>query len=157
MRNQYSFRKAQWKEKRAIFDLYRRVMRPYIVDIWGWDEGRQEHDFDKHFEPDNLVVVLAGDELVGYSQVEDQPDNLFIRMLLLVAEHQHRGIGSRVVRRVIESAKLQSKGVRLEVFKLNEKAKRFYEYHGFRVEGETESSFVMSLMPNNQANMDTSR
>lgn len=157
MTKQYSFRKAQRKEKAAIFNLYCRVMRPYIVKIWGWDQGWQEKDFDEHFEPDNIMVVSVGNELVGYSQVEDQGDNLFIRMLLLLPEHQHRGLGSHLLKKVIESAKAQPSGITLQVFKVNEGAKIFYECHGFQVESETPSSLVMVFMPNNQVNKDASR
>ncbi|MEN8167589.1 MAG: GNAT family N-acetyltransferase [Pseudomonadota bacterium] len=92
-------------------------------------------------------MIMAGDEPVGYSQVEDQGENLFIRMLLLLPEYQHRGLGTRLLNQVIELARARSSGVRLEVFKLNEKAKAFYEYHGFRDEGETPDSYVMALLP----------
>ena len=132
-------------------------MRPYIDGIWGWEQSWQEEDFDKHFEPDNIVVVSVGSELAGYSQIEDQRENLFIRMLLLLPEHQHKGLGSHLIREAVESAKAQSKGVKLLVFKANERAIGFYEYIGFHVESETASSLVMALMPNDQVNEDVSR
>jgi hypothetical protein len=36
----------------------------------------------------------------------------------------------------------------MEVFKINDEAKKFYERYGFNVEDETSSSYVMGLMPN---------
>jgi ribosomal protein S18 acetylase RimI-like enzyme len=112
-------------------------MGEFVADIWGWDQGWQRSDFNKHFEPENITVVLAGNELVGYCQVEDQGQELFVRMLLLLPEYQERGIGTRLINAVIESAKAQSKNVSLQVFKVNKRARRFYERRGFRVTGTT--------------------
>ena len=69
-------------------------------------------------------------------------------MLLLLPNHQRKGVGSHLLNAVIEEAKKQSKGIALQVFKTNEHAKRFYQYHGFQVQGETPSGFTMVFIPN---------
>ncbi len=145
---QCSFRQATKHDETAIFDLYCRVMKKYITEIWGWDQGWQENDFIKHFSPGNITVVWEENKAIGYSQIEDQGNQIYIRMLLLLPNRQRKGIGSRLLNAVIEKAKAQSKGIALQVFKVNEQAKRFYEYHGFQVQGETPSSFTMVFMPN---------
>lgn len=147
MTTSYEFRKATWKEKHAIFGLYRHVMGPYIDGIWGWDPHWQEDDFDTHFVPEHIIVVFAGNTLAGYAQTEDQGDHLFMRMLLVAADHQHKGVGSELIDMVKNAAKAGSKGVKLEVFKLNDNALGFYEHHGFRVASSTDNSFVMTCAP----------
>ena len=119
-------------------------MQRYIEEIWGRDQQWQENDFAKHFEPENITVVLAESELIGYAQVERQNENLFIRMLLLSPEHQRKGVGTLLLEQVLKVAANQSLGVQLQVFKINESAKLFYERHGFRVESETPTSLVMA-------------
>jgi ribosomal protein S18 acetylase RimI-like enzyme len=64
-------------------------------------------------------------------------------MIIVHPHHQQKGIGTKLLASVIASASKQSKRVELEVFKINELAKAFYERHGFNVEGETLSSFIM--------------
>lgn len=142
-----TFRKARKREKAIIFELYKRVMGQFIARIWGWRQGWQRSDFNKHFDPDNITVAVMGNKLIGYCHVENQGPELFIRMLLLLPEYQGRGIGTRLVNAVIESARAQSKGVSLQVFKVNKRAIRFYRHHGFRVAGTTPAGFTMELDP----------
>lgn len=85
---------------------------------------------------------------IGYSQVEDQGNQLYFRMLLLFPKYQRKSIGTRPLSAVIEKAKAQSKGVSLQVFKINERVIRFYMGHKFHVRGETQSSYIMEFMPN---------
>jgi len=66
-------------------------------------------------------------------------------MLLLAPEHQRKGIGARLLGRVLNVATASSRGVQLQVFRINETAKQFYEHHGFRVVSETSTSLVMAL------------
>jgi len=61
------------------------------------------------------------------------------------SQFQRKGIGRKLLESFISSAKEQSKSVGLEVFKINTEAKRFYEGHGFKVEGETLNSYIMNL------------
>lgn len=125
-------------------------MRPYITDIWGWDPKWQKNDFSTHFEPEHISLVIADNQAVGYCQIEDQGQQLLIRMLLLVPEYQRQGIGTRLLNNVIQSAKAQSKSIKLYVFKRNLSARAFYERHGFRIENETSNSFIMGLRPDSQ-------
>lgn len=124
-------------------------MRRYISEIWGWDEAWQDNDFFTHFDPRCITLVHKARELVGYSHVENGDDQLFIRMIVVHPHHQRNGVGAKLLESVITSSKEQSKRIRLEVFKINNEAKKFYERHGFNVEGETSTSYVMGLMPNN--------
>ncbi len=148
MMGQCSFQQATKHDEAAIFDLYCQVMKEYIIEIWGWDQEWQENDFTKHFIYENITMVREESKAIGYSQIEDQGNQLYIRMLLLLPNYHRKGIGSRLLNAVIEKANEQSKVVALQVFKVNERAKGFYQYHGFKVKGETTSSFAMVFMPN---------
>lgn len=141
----YLYRKAERVEREAIFKLYRLVMRGYVSEIWGWDEQWQERDFSAHFDPSCITLVHKGYELVGYSHVENRDDQLFLRMIVVHPRHRRKGIGRKLLEFVITSGKEQSKRIGLEVFKINNVAKKFYERFGFNVEGETSSSYIMGL------------
>ncbi|MCW9025212.1 MAG: GNAT family N-acetyltransferase [Gammaproteobacteria bacterium] len=151
MTSQYFFHEAAKNEEAILFDLYTRVMKEYITEIWGWDQKWQENDFSKHFNPENITVVREKGTMIGYSQVEDQGNQLYIRMLLVLPKYQRKSIGASLLSAVIEKARAESKSIALQVFKVNRQAKSFYEHCGFQVQGNTPSSFIMGLMPN-QAN-----
>ncbi|MBK5970465.1 MULTISPECIES: GNAT family N-acetyltransferase [Thiorhodovibrio] len=145
MEAEYSFRSANPEDQAQLFELYRSVMGGYIEQIWGWDSQWQKNDFSEHFDPEQVTVVLREDQAIGYVQVEKHSDELYIRMLLLAPEHQKKGLGANVLKRVISAASKQHLGVKLQVFKINAPAKRFYERHGFTVVGETQASLKMAF------------
>ena len=147
MLNLYSFQQAREGDKAVIYTLYATVMKDYITEIWGWNSEWQENDFNKHFIPCNITLVKEKKRVIGYSQIEEQESRIYLRMLLLLPEYQRQGIGSYLLKAVIEKAQRQSKAIALQVFKLNDKAIKFYWHHGFQVQGETEESFIMELLP----------
>lgn len=141
----YAFRSAVASDHSALFELYRSVMGDYIDRIWGWDSQWQQDDFSTHFDPDLVTVVVSAGQVVGYMHVEPGERELYIRMLLLAPEHQRKGLGTRLLQQVIAGAFAQGVGVKLQVFRINRLAKRFYERHGFDVIRETPVSFEMWL------------
>ena len=68
-------------------------------------------------------------------------------MIVVHPHHQRKGVGSKLLESVITEGKGQSRVISLEVFKINDEARQFYERYGFNIVGETASSYVMSLMP----------
>ena len=65
-------------------------------------------------------------------------------MIVVHPDHQRQGIGSKLLEMIFATSAEQCLGVTLEVFKINDAARRFYDSHGFIVEGETPSSLIMS-------------
>lgn len=137
----YAYRKAEESDSESIYQLYRLAMQGFISEIWGWNEPWQRADFSSHFNHQGIMLAYQEHELAGYSHIENQDSQIFIRMIVVHPHHQRNGIGTKFLASVIASA--GSRRVELEVFKINEVAKAFYERHGFNVEGETPSSFVM--------------
>lgn len=64
-------------------------------------------------------------------------------MIVVHPHYQRKGIGKKLLKSAIASADEQSKRVELEVFKINDVAKTFYERYGFNIEGETPSGDVI--------------
>lgn len=140
----YAYQRAERTDREAIYHLYCLVMRSFISEIWGWDEQWQKNDFSAHFDPQGITLAYQEHSLVGYSHVENQGDQLFIRMIVIHPHHQRKGIGKQLLESVIASGKEQSKGVGLQAFKINDRAKKFYERFGFKVEDENTTSYIMS-------------
>lgn len=139
----YIYRNAEVKDKEEIYELYRIVMKDYISQIWGWKETWQKNDFSTHFNAENITIVLKNKQLVGYCQVEEKTDHLFLRMLAVIPEHQNNGIGKHILKSLKQKCQKHSKHIYLEVFKINIVAKEFYKKHKFSITGETKSSYIM--------------
>jgi len=71
-------------------------------------------------------VAERSEDLVGLIAI-DPP---WIRQLAVFPEHQRRGVGTALLRRARECSPAE---VRLYTFQRNDKARAFYEKHGFHV------------------------
>jgi ribosomal protein S18 acetylase RimI-like enzyme len=141
----YIFRKATEIENEAIYKMYCVVMKGFISEIWGWDEKWQKNDFSTHFNAKEITVVYQRNKLVGYCHVENNNNQLYLRMMVVHPNHQNKEIGTKLLNVFICSGKKQSKSLRLQVFKINIRAKEFYEKHGFVIESENPTSYVMKI------------
>jgi GNAT superfamily N-acetyltransferase len=88
----------------------------------------QRKFFDKGVLPENRVVVAIDSEvpdIVAFmASTPEQISQLYVRL-----GQQRRGIGSVLLNR----AKSESRGrLRLFTFAANQRARRFYEHHGFK-------------------------
>lgn len=90
--------------------------------------------------PDGFLVAEEGEagDLVGFIMgVVSVPSTARVLVLVVDPDHQGRGIGGELLEEfVLRFAQGGADRVRLEVRKGNDDAVRFYQGHGFQVEGE---------------------
>jgi GNAT superfamily N-acetyltransferase len=122
--------------------LYFETMRWIIERHFGWDEQAEIGKFDRQFVPGEVQVVLRGEQAVGWLQVEELGDHLFLKQMYVRPQDQRRGIGTGLLATVFDRARSLGKPVRLGVVKFNP-ARRLYERTGFRVISEDQYKFYM--------------
>lgn len=100
-----------------------------VVDPHPLDE--QLRYLEEKVIPENQVLVVLGKDgtsVIAFMALTSE----MISQLYVHVGHQNEGIGSMLV----NIAKQQSCGrLRLFTFRVNERAQRFYERHGFKVTG----------------------
>jgi ribosomal protein S18 acetylase RimI-like enzyme len=69
-------------------------------------------------------------------------DELFLKQLYISPTHRRRGVGSQVMRLLLEEQQGMAQSMALFVLK-NNPAFRFYQRHGFEVVRETHTTLVM--------------
>ncbi|MFN7138652.1 MAG: GNAT family N-acetyltransferase [Limisphaerales bacterium] len=105
-----------------------------------WDEV-----FQRRYTAENLPhtqLLLVDDKPVGWIAVRNDPHALDILDIHILPSHQKQGLGTSVLRHVLEDASRQRKLVKLSVLKINP-SRSLYERLGFRITGETESHWLM--------------
>jgi ribosomal protein S18 acetylase RimI-like enzyme len=90
---------------------------------------------------------MLHDQAIGWLQTAPADDAIFLAQLFVDAGSQRRGIGTRLVRILIEEAARENKAVTLGVVKTNP-ARRLYERLGFSVTHEDQYKFYMRHPPN---------
>ena len=88
----------------------------------------------RQFRPAFDQIVLIDGRPVGHLSTEEYADSVELRMIALLPEVQRRGLGTALVRKVLESARSRRKSVMLWVTDWNEGAIGLYHRLGFRIE-----------------------
>lgn len=96
-----------------------------------WQFEMQRREYDSRFPDAAYHVVLVDQRPAGRIWVGSDDTQVRLLDIGLLAEFQNRGVGTALVRRLIDHAREMGKPLRHMVFMLNENAKRFYERLGF--------------------------
>ncbi|MGD2182871.1 GNAT family N-acetyltransferase [Lusitaniella coriacea] len=129
-------------EKADLFSLHKRSLGSYIDRVFGWDEEQQVSLFDKEFREENCYWIVKDGERVGAIRYVENEQAIYITIIEIEPEFQSRGIGKKVIEDLYKKSK---KDLELQVFKINSRAKSFYEKLGFIQYGETDCHFKMRM------------
>ena len=123
-------------------NLYLETMRPVIEELFGWDEEKEVAKFDGQFAAAEVSVIVLDGRDIGWLQVADQPDQLFLKQIYVRPDHQGQGLGTEVMQSLIDRANTLRKPVMLGVVKSNP-ALALYQRLGFHVTSEDKYKFYM--------------
>ena len=138
-------RSAVESDKNAIFALHEELFRPHIDQIWGWNDEWQRGNFLTEWDRAQTEVIECDEHMAGYLQTErgNNPEHLYVLSLAISPEHQGRGVGTHVMNTLMRRTTKQHLPVRLNVFRTNPAALRFYLRLGFETDGSTESGVAL--------------
>jgi RimJ/RimL family protein N-acetyltransferase len=136
-----ALRHARSEDEPLLFALYRDAMRDYVAETWGWDEHWQRaHFFQAYVPAHHAVIFRSAIQGTGHAQGEERLvgricltrhwHRIFLRDIELVASERNRGLGTAIVRTVLELARTEHRAVELLVLKCNP-AQRLYARLGF--------------------------
>jgi ribosomal protein S18 acetylase RimI-like enzyme len=117
------------------YRLHRAAMRGYVEAVWGWDEAVQRDLHDRRFDPGRTQIVTVDGRDAGMLVVEHRPTEVYLGRIELHPDHQGRGVGSRLIRRLLHDAAARGQPLALEVLPVNTRAHRLYLRLGFREVG----------------------
>lgn len=121
------------------------AMRSHVEATWGaWDPVEQMRLHRANFRPQTHRIIVVDDTVAGLLAVEDFPTYTWLVKLYLLQAHRGRGIGSKVLEKLLDDARAQGKQVTLQVLKVNERAQRLYARHGFKITEERKALLFMT-------------
>lgn len=139
-------RPATEDDRRFLRQLHHRCYRRWVEETWGWDDADQDRRFDAAWTTAGCFVVDLNGTPIGALRTSRRRDHLFIDDIEIDPDHQGRGIGTRLLRRVLADAESSGRAVRLQVLR-NNPARRLYERLGFRVDGSNDTHYLMQRPP----------
>jgi GNAT superfamily N-acetyltransferase len=128
---------------------------PFLVALYGstrtneldqvqWAEGQREafvqwqfdlqrREYGARYPNAEYDVILVDDCAAGRIWIGRDEEQIRLLDIALLPEYQNRGVGTALLRRLIDEAVELRKPLRHMVFVLNDDAQRFYERLGFVV------------------------
>jgi GNAT superfamily N-acetyltransferase len=110
------------------------------------DQSEQEAMFRKQWRPSQVCMIQADGVDVGWLQTVVSKSEHMLGQIFVDAPFQRKGIGTEVLRRIVEEASRLELPIRLAVVKFNP-SRRLYERLGFRVTHEDERKVYMTREP----------
>ncbi len=141
-----TLRPARIEDLAFARQIYFETMR-YITDrLPDFDAERHALRFAERFLPQEVRIVVRGGKDIGWLQVHEASDEIFLKQIFLEAAAQGHGIGSRLLLDLIARARRANKPLRLGVVKINP-AVRLYQRHGFTITAEDDFKYYMEKAP----------
>ncbi len=138
-----NYRQAKDNDFGLTFTIKSNSIKQLVEKIWGWDNAIQIDYHQKQFNPNNTKIIMYENNEVGYISVFNSGDIIFIENIFIDTTFQSKGIGTKVILDTITTAVEQNKHIELQVFKINERAIRFYERLNFQKYDQTELHYKM--------------
>ncbi|MCA9057519.1 MAG: GNAT family N-acetyltransferase [Planctomycetaceae bacterium] len=136
-------RPATREDIEGLFAIHRAALQSYVEATWGWDDTWQQTFFRDQFDSSARHVICWSDDAIGFLDVVIQPDAVFLQNLEIDPRYQSRGIGTHLIQQVIADAEQLHLPVRLQVLKVNTRARALYERLEFLLTGQTETHHQM--------------
>ncbi|MFG1820112.1 GNAT family N-acetyltransferase [Kribbella sp. NPDC049174] len=131
----WALRPAEPADVEAIAELRATVMRPDLERLGRFDEHRVRQRLRDSFSPQYTSIIVADGTFAGCVTVRPAEDGRWLEHFYLAPDLQGRGLGSAVLRTLLEQADADGVPVRLNVLQ-GSPAQHLYERHGFTVENQ---------------------
>ncbi|GAA0894150.1 hypothetical protein GCM10009122_38300 [Fulvivirga kasyanovii] len=137
------FEKALPSDINYLLWLREETMVPHLKQA-GFKVDEENHQKALSYKFEGARIIFYGNERVGLIKTSFGENYIKIIQFQIAPEHQGRGLGSKVISKLIVEAPEHIDFFILSVLKEN-KARKLYEKCGFVVTGENDHSFEMRL------------
>jgi ribosomal protein S18 acetylase RimI-like enzyme len=123
-------RPATPADNEFCYQLHKAAMGEYVRAIWGWDEQVQRGFHARAFNPGRWQIITAGGKDIGMIDVEHRPGEIYLARIEVHPHYQGHGIGSRLIRALIDEATQKGQALVLDVLTVNARALALYQRLG---------------------------
>ena len=139
----FSIRPAMEDDLDELFVIHRAALGEYVAATWGWDDTWQVAFFREHFRPEVRSVIAVVDRLIGFLDVAERDECVWLENIEIGPEYQGKGIGTAIIQALMSRARATGAPLKLQVLKVNERAEALYGRLGFRGASETSTHLLM--------------
>ncbi|WP_433301716.1 N-acetyltransferase family protein [Actinoplanes sp. CA-030573] len=135
MKREWRLRPATAADVEALAELRAVVLRADLERLGRYDSHRVRQRLRDSFSPSHTSIVLVDGALAGSVTLRPAEGRQWLEHFYLAPDHQGRGLGSEILRELLDGTDARGETVALNVLR-GSPARRLYERHGFVVEVE---------------------
>ena len=106
--------------------------------MFGWDEDFQKQFFDNDWRSHKLQIITCDGEPIGTISITRSEEHIELGLFFILPEYQKQGIGTYLMKPVLDEADQQRKVVKL-AYLVNNPVESLYLRHGFEIIETTET------------------
>jgi putative hydrolase of the HAD superfamily len=139
---------AKDTDREFAYQVKKAAEGTYITELWGWDEGVQRNFHAKQWQENRPNIIFYGNRPIGTLAVNEKTEGIEVAQFFILPEFQNRGIGTFLMRQIVERADQSGRKIRLRYLKNNPVA-TFYLRLGFQIvdPGEVFNSMERQIQP----------
>ena len=118
----------------------------YITSMFGWDEDVQRNYHIKAWQQQKPAIITYDGKLIGTVATIESEDRIEIGQFFILPDCQNRGIGTHLLKSILNRADQMGKNVTLKFLK-NNPVKSLYVRNGFRIIDTNEILYYMKREP----------
>jgi ribosomal protein S18 acetylase RimI-like enzyme len=134
-RSDFCLRPAERSDYPFALALYLEGAKEHLTKIGRWDENRIVALFREGYKQGRTRIISVDGRVVGFIQVVDFADRLYLRQIHLIDGFRGRGIGSTLIGAELKRGAESGRPVTLDVMHGNP-ARRLYVKLGFESTGK---------------------
>jgi SAM-dependent methyltransferase len=139
----FRLRPAASQDFQFAWSLYRDLMKPLTEELLGrWNDPGQQRVVELALAHEGTSIIVMDGLDAGWLHLVESPDSIYLGQLYLLPSLQNRGIGTAIMKDLMDRASQAGKALTLDVMK-NNRARSLYERLGFRLVGESEYKLKM--------------
>jgi ribosomal protein S18 acetylase RimI-like enzyme len=137
----FNIRKATDNDLDLTFKIKQNALQQYLEMLWGWNEKAQQDFHRREFKKEHFQVIEHQNEPIGYLEIVQFSDHIFLANLMILQKFQGKGLGKIIMQDLIQN----NPKIVLEVLQVNQRAIAFYRALNFEIIEDLEVSFRMKL------------
>ncbi|WP_028562361.1 GNAT family N-acetyltransferase [Paenibacillus pinihumi] len=142
---QITLRQSQNSDVETIANLRAIVLRNDLTRLGRFDEEKVRQRLRNSFDPDHTWIIESDSSFVGCIALKPTLDGYLLEHFYIDPNHQGKGMGSHVLKKILEQRDVKGKRVTLNVLQ-GSPAKLLYERFGFKVDREDLIDVYMSVI-----------
>ena len=148
--SEWALRAVATTDIEPLADLRAMVMRPDLERLGRYDEHRVRQRLRDSLSPQHTSIILVDGGFAGSITLRPSDDRQWLEHFYLAPHCQGRGLGSAILRSILEQTDAQGATVSLNVLQ-GSAARRLYERHGFVMESEDPVDVFMVRPPSHSS------